>query len=93
MKSQYQIIIDFILNSGKRLYAQSKLVSDSERMSFFKMADIEIERGLKDIIRELGDEYTFFSEEENHLFQDSKNLWVADPISGTQSFLNGLPHL
>jgi myo-inositol-1(or 4)-monophosphatase len=92
MKSQYQIIIDFILNSGKRLYAQSKLVSDSERMSFFKMADIEIERGLKDIIRELGDEYTFFSEEENHLFQDSKNLWVADPISGTQSFLNGLPH-
>ena len=92
MKSNYEKIIKYILDNGKILVQRSEGLKPKEREKFFKNADIEIERGLKEIIFSFGVDHVLFSEEENNIFKDSKNIWVADPISGTQSFLNGLPH-
>lgn len=92
MDLNYDQIIKYMVNEGKNLVSVSKNIPDSERANFFKDADIKIERGLKDLIKDFGEDHELFSEEENFLFKKSKNTWIADPISGTQSLLNGLPH-
>lgn len=92
MQSNYEKIIKYIVDNGKTLVTKSKDLKIEERKKFFKNADIEIERGIKEIISSFGIDHLLYSEEENNIFQNSKNVWVADPISGTQSFLNGLPH-
>lgn len=92
MYLKYEKIIEYIVSEGKNLVSASKNIPSTERATFFKEADLRIERGLKTIIKNFGEDHELFSEEENLLFKKSKNMWVADPISGTQSFLNGLPH-
>ncbi len=93
MAVDYKKVIDYITERGKRLVQKSHEIEDTEaKKVFFLEEDVVIERGLKEIIQSFGDDHILYSEEENHIFQKSTNLWVADPISGTQSFLNGLPH-
>lgn len=92
MDLKYKKIIEYIVTEGRNLVFTSKNISSLERVDFFKEADLNIERGLKAIIKDFGEDHELFSEEENFLFKKSKNTWIADPISGTQSFLNGLPH-
>lgn len=92
MSTSYEIIIKYIVEEGNKLVFNSKKIPSKKRTSLFKEADLSIERGLKTLISSFKEDYEFFSEEENNLYKKSKNIWVADPISGTQSFLNGLPH-
>lgn len=92
MDLKYEKIIEYIVSEGKNLISASKNIPVAERATYFKEADLNIERGLKTIIKNFGEDHELFSEEENFLFNKSKNMWVADPISGTQSFLKGLPH-
>ena len=33
-----------------------------------------------------------YAEEENNIFEHSRNIWIVDPISGTSNFIQGLPY-
>ena len=93
MDLEYQKVIDYMVACGKRLVQKSSEIEDLEaRRDFFRQEDVLIERGLKKLIQSFGNNHVLYSEEENNVFQHSHHVWIADPISGTQSFLNGLPH-
>lgn len=53
------------------------------------IADLEIERALRQIIRERYPNHGFYGEEEGHDNSDAEWLWVVDPIDGTKSFATG----
>ena len=53
------------------------------------IADLEIERALRQIIRERYPDHGFYGEEEGHDNSDAEWLWVVDPIDGTKSFATG----
>ncbi len=93
METNYQKILDFMIESGKRLKARAGNIADigvSKRN--LTEEDFAIEQGFKKIITGFGDDHTIFAEEENDVFKNSKHVWVVDPISGTGTFIKGLPH-
>lgn len=93
MKIDYQKIIEFMTVSGKRLVKRAGNISDiGITKKDLTEEDLAIERGFKKIISEFGDDHILYAEEENDKFQRSNNLWVVDPISGTENFIKGLPH-
>ena len=89
----YKKIIDFILLSGKRLSTRAGNIKDiGITKTDLTEEDLAIERGLKEIISSFGNDHSLYAEEENTSFQNSKHVWVIDPISGTINFIQGLPH-
>lgn len=93
MKVDYKKIIDFMLESGKRLAARAGNIADiGITKTDLTEEDLAIERGFKSIIRGFGGRHALYAEEENDLFQTSDNLWVVDPISGTKGFIKGIPN-
>jgi len=93
MKVDYQKIVDYVVESGKRLVTKTGRIADiGITKEDLTEEDIRIERGLKEILDSFGDSHTLYAEEENDVFQNSESLWVADPISGTGTFIKGLPH-
>lgn len=93
MDINYKKIIDFILISGKRLASRAGNIKDiGITKTDLTEEDLAIERGLKEIINNFGNNHILYAEEENNLFQRSENIWAVDPISGTANFIQGLPH-
>ena len=89
----YQRILDFVQSSAKRLRERTGNIADIGISKInLTEEDLAIERGFKSIISEFGPDHRLFSEEENDVFMESENVWVADPISGTKNFIQGLPH-
>lgn len=90
MQTNYQKIIDFMVESGKRLVTRSGHIDDiGVTKRFLTEEDLRIERGLKEIIESFGDKHILFAEEENDFFRETDDVWVVDPISGTESFIKG----
>jgi len=53
--------------------------------------DIEIERAVRDFLREHSPELGFLGEEEGNAPGDGELRWVLDPIDGTANFVKGIP--
>ena len=93
MEIDYKRITDFMLESGKRIVTRAGNIKDiGITKQDLTEEDLAIERGFKEIIQSFGSEHVLFAEEENSVFEESNQLWVVDPISGTSSFLKGEPH-
>ncbi len=93
MNEQYQKIIDYILIAGKRIKAKAGEIDDiGVTKKYLTEEDLKIERDLKEIIESFGSEHKIYAEEENHMFETAENVWAIDPISGTSTFIAGLPH-
>lgn len=89
----YKKITDFMVVSGKRLATRAGHIADiGITKADLTEEDITIERGLKAIIDDFGGEHIFYAEEENGIYANSESIWIADPISGTWNFIQGLPH-
>jgi myo-inositol-1(or 4)-monophosphatase len=87
---QYQKIVDFVLESGKRLVELSGKIADiGVTKQYLTEEDLRIERGLGNIIKGFGDDHILFAEEENDSIKEADDYWVVDPISGTESFVKG----
>jgi len=72
MQTNYQKIIDFVVESGKRLITRTGNIADiGVTKQFLTEEDIKIERGLKEIIKDFGDKHILFAEEENDTAQNS----------------------
>ncbi len=93
MEKLYQKIIEQIVSSGKRIREKSGKIQDiGVTKKNLTEEDIRIERELKQLIKDFSSKHEFYSEEENENFLEAENVWVADPISGTHVFIDGLPH-
>lgn len=92
-ETKYQTIIDYILTSGKRLTKKAGKIADiGITKSDLTEEDLAIERGFKNIIKSYGEGHTVYAEEENQELLDAENVWILDPISGTNTFIKGLGH-
>ncbi|MFA4831472.1 MAG: inositol monophosphatase [Patescibacteria group bacterium] len=103
MDEKYQKVIDYVTGAGKRLKNQIGQIVDigvdkryltivDVDKRYLTEEDLRIERDLKKIIEDFGSEHQVFAEEENDSWPIVKNVWAIDPISGTSTFLAGLPH-
>ena len=55
------------------------------------VADTNTEAAIVESLRSIYPQHNFFGEESARDSIDSENLWVIDPIDGTNNFLHGLP--
>jgi len=93
MQNFYPRILQLMLASGDRLLGRAGAIEDVGVMKkWLTEEDVRIERELKKLIQEKYPDHQFFSEEENDHFIDGEDVWVADPISGTRTFIEGHPH-
>lgn len=56
-------------------------------------ADVESEQAIAKIIRKAFPDHGFYGEETGRHGDDSRYLWLIDPIDGTKSFVRGYPFL
>ena len=94
MQDVYQEIIEFVVTSGKRLKTCAGQIEDiGVFKKYLTEEDLAIERGLKEIIQRHNPDHQLYAEEENETFPEgAQDVWVADPISGTKTFIQGLSH-
>lgn len=93
MENMYKEIIAFMVSSGKRIVARAGKIKDiGIKKKYLTEEDIAIERSLKELIQKHYPHHALFAEEENELFPEAQDVWVVDPISGTRTFIAGLPH-
>lgn len=93
MNKIYNEVISYIVKAGQRIKSKSGKISDiGITKEYLTKEDIRIEKGLKRIIKNFDKSHELFAEEENSKFKQGENVWVADPISCTNSFIYGLPH-
>src|SRR3989338_6115527 len=93
MEKIYTEIIAFMVSSCKRIATRAGKIKDiGIKKQWLTEEDIAIERGLKEIIQKHHPNHAFFAEEEHDSFPENENVWIADPISGTRTFIDGLPH-
>ncbi len=92
-QSEYQQIISYILDSGKRLVSRTGNIADiGITKKDLTEEDLAIERGVAEIIKRFGNDHILFAEEEHDVFNESDHIWAVDPISGTANFIKGMPH-
>ena len=92
-KSNIDELINYIVTVGKELVDKSGKIKDiGIKKQYLTEEDIRIERGIKEIISRMPGTHQFYSEEENDNFIDAESVWIADPISGTKLFIQGLNH-
>lgn len=90
-KSNTAELINYIVSTGKQLVDKSGKIEDiGVKKLYCTEEDIRIERELKEIVSRLPGTHQFYSEEENYDFIDAESIWIADPISGTKLFIEGL---
>lgn len=73
-----------------------KIKSVSTKSSFSDLVtetDVKVERFLKEKLRSLVSDCTFFSEETDNNPENLNNdyVWIIDPIDGTTNFVHGFP--
>jgi len=84
-------LLDFMVEAGRVLVQKAGNIDDIGVMKqYLTEEDLRIERQIKRIVsKSLG---SFYAEEENENFVDADSVWICDPISGTQTFIEGKSH-
>src|SRR3989338_7832206 len=89
----YEQVIDFVKQAGERLREKAGNLPDiGVTKRFLTEEDLRIEREFAELIKTFGPDHRLYAEEEHDFFETSDNVWVMDPISGTSTFVRGLPH-
>ena len=93
MRDKFEDVLQFMRASGDRLRERAGTLADiGITKQFVTEEDLRIERDFKAMMLAWGDGDTLYAEEENATLPDAEHVWVVDPISGTKTFLKGLPH-
>ncbi len=93
MEEVYDELIELILSEGKRIAKRAGKIEDiGVKKQWLTEEDLVIERAMKKIVKKHYPDHQFFAEEEHHSYPEGADVWIADPISGTKTFIEGLPH-
>lgn len=80
-------------NYLKENFNKSKIAFKSSSFDLVTNCDIESQKIIISTIKESFPEHDFLGEEDiNRGAIDSSNLWIIDPIDGTNNFAHGIPH-
>lgn len=60
--------------------------------NFVSSADLAAEKAIVDCLLQSFPKHAIISEESHSDREDSKHLWIIDPLDGTNNFLHGIPH-
>jgi myo-inositol-1(or 4)-monophosphatase len=91
--TMYEKVIEFVGQSGERIRDRAGDIADiGITKQFLTEEDLRIEREFGELIKTFDGEHVLYAEEEHDFAQDAENIWVMDPISGTNIFISGLPH-
>lgn len=77
------------LNSGVQMRSK---VDGKESYNLVSDADLEAEKTVAAVIRAEFPEHAMMGEEELVASPDAEDLWIIDPLDGTNNFAHGLPH-
>ncbi len=90
MESTYKKIAEFVVVAGKRLATRAGKIADvGVRKKYVTEEDVAIERGIAAIIANAHPTHALWAEEEHEHLPDADDIWIADPISGTKTFIEG----
>ncbi len=93
MNTVYDQIARYIVEAGKTLVEkQEHIVDIGIKKRWLTEEDIRIEQMLETIIKDNDPSHELYAEEEHDSFPEVENVWVADPISGTRSYIDGSPN-
>lgn len=93
METLYSQITEHLVTSGKRILERAGKIEDiGVAKADLTEEDLRIERELTNIIKDAYPEHYVYAEEENDVFEEHDDVWIIDPISGTDAFINGFPH-
>jgi myo-inositol-1(or 4)-monophosphatase len=73
------------------LIKHEKIV-DRQKMGLVTQADLVAEQVILEQIESTFPDHLILSEETRHSIEIGNNLWVIDPLDGTNNFAHGIPH-
>lgn len=89
----YDKIIQLAKDKGDKLVKYAGRIKDiGVDKKFLTRLDLEIEDQFVELIKSFPGYNTVFAEEKNYDYIYADSLWMIDPISGTYSFIRGIPH-
>ena len=93
METLYREVTEHMVRSGTRIRDRAGRIDDiGVTKAYLTEEDIRIERELTGIIHASHPRHQVYAEEEHDTVLHGEDVWVVDPISGTQLFISGLPH-
>ncbi|MEW6073271.1 MAG: inositol monophosphatase [Planctomycetota bacterium] len=88
----YGEVLAFLVDSGRRIRKRAGRIADiGVAKRYLTEEDLRIEHELAALIARLAPDDALYAEEAHDDFPPGRDVWVADPISGTRTFLQGLP--
>lgn len=76
----------------ERYFREGVEIRSKESYNLVSDADIEAEAAVVGVIRGAFPEHAILAEEGHRAEGDSRNLWVIDPLDGTNNFAHKVPH-
>lgn len=96
MNSIKDIAIKAVYKAGDYLKESFKNCEVREKSTSYDLvtdADIRSQEIIYEVIKSNFPDHSFLGEEENsHKSVEKDNLWIVDPIDGTNNFAHGIPH-
>ena len=93
METAYDEILDFLVSSGRRIRERSGRIADIGVVKdYLTEEDLRIENELAALLARIAPSHALYAEETHDDFPPGRDVWVADPISGTRTFIEGLLH-
>lgn len=91
---QIQIALIAARQAGKILLKQQGCTSVSEKAdnNLVTEADYAAQDLIVKTIRDHFPDHSIIAEEDFHANSDAANLWIIDPLDGTNNFAHGIPH-
>ncbi len=89
-EATYEEVLAFMVASGRRIRERSGLIEDIGVVkSYLTEEDLRIEHELAALIESRNPDHPLYAEEAHDQFPTGSDVWVADPISGTRTFIEG----
>jgi myo-inositol-1(or 4)-monophosphatase len=87
-------VIQFVRSAGDRVHAKAGTLTDiGVAKQYVTEEDLRIEREFNELLFRLSDKGELFAEEEHQTFpMGAERVWALDPVSGTKTLIEGLPH-
>lgn len=93
MEHLYRQVTEHVVASGRRIRERAGRIDDiGTSKAYLTEEDLRIERELAAIVHAARPDHRVYAEEEHDRLLEADDVWVIDPISGTQLFIAGLPH-
>ena len=67
-------------------------VSEKQQHDFVSNIDMQAEEIIIEALRQAYPSHGILTEESGMIEQNEENLWIIDPLDGTQNYLRGIPH-